>query len=299
MDIRQLRSFLAVADTLNFSRAAQSLFLSQSALSRQIMDLEKEIGLPLFERNTRRVDLTEAGRLLLGRSRELLDQWDHLGDEVRDGAVAQQSSVNLSLGLDTRVLSDPKRRTALMQQLYALRRAHPGLRLLIRHMDYRELVEALTDRTLDCALILDRPMEHRTPLEELYLGQEEMVLALRSDSPCRSEDYADILRQRGLILVDKEPQGMHHIIRILDELGLEPRIHFCQSTEDMSITMQCGECAAILPESVAAKMDDPQVQLLHLPAQQAKLRRSLLWEKSQKHPLLPTLQKALLTVFQS
>ena len=64
MEIRQLRSFLAVADTLNFSRAAQSLFLSQSALSRQIMDLEKEIGLPLFERNTRRVELTEAGRLL-------------------------------------------------------------------------------------------------------------------------------------------------------------------------------------------------------------------------------------------
>lgn len=298
MEIRQLRSFLAVADTLNFSRAAQSLFLSQSALSRQIMDLEKEIGLPLFERNTRRVELTEAGQLLLTRARELMEQWDHLGSEVRDGAVAQQPSISLSLGLDARVLSDPRQRRALMEKLHELRRDHPGLRLLTRHMDYRELVEALTDRLLDCALILDRPLDHRSPLEELYLGQEEMVLVLRSDSPCRDEDYADILRQRGLLLVDKEPQGMHHIIRILDELGLEPRIHFCQSTEDMTMTMQCGECAALLPESVAAKLDDPHLQILHLPGRQVQLRRSLLWEKSQKHPLLGALQEALLAVFQ-
>lgn len=64
MEIRQLRYFIAVADTLSFSRAAESVYLSQSALSRQVMDLEREVGLPLLHRSTRQVELTDAGRAL-------------------------------------------------------------------------------------------------------------------------------------------------------------------------------------------------------------------------------------------
>ncbi len=299
MEIRQLRSFLAVADTLNFSRAAQSLFLSQSALSRQIMDLEKEIGLPLFERNTRRVELTEAGRQLLSRARELMERWDHLGAEVRDRAQGVDVPAPLSLGLDPRVLSDPRRRLALMDRLAKLRQDNPGLRILIRHLDYRELMDQLGERLLDCALTLDRPLEPRSQLEELSMGQEEMVLAYRWESPeDDSRGYAEILAQLGLVLVDREPQGMHHIIRILDELNLEPRINFCQNIEDMTMMTQCGECAAILPESVVAKVADPRLRILRLPAAQAKLRRTLVWERGQRHALLPQLQQTLQEVFQ-
>ncbi len=299
LEIRQLRSFLAVADTLNFSRAAQSLFLSQSALSRQIMDLEREIGLPLFERNTRRVELTEAGRQLLVRARELMERWDHLGSEVRDRVEGLQAPIPLSLGLDSRVLANPRHRLGLMDRLAALRRNNPGLRILIRHLDYRELMDQLSDRLLDCALTLDRPLEPRSQLEELSLNQEEMVLCYRCENPEGDlRDYAEILTQLGLVLVDKEPQGMHHIIRILDELNLEPRIHFCQSSTDMTMMTQCGECAAILPESVVAKLADPRLRVIHLPANQATLRRVLVWEKGQRHPLLPQLQQALREVFE-
>lgn len=299
LEIRQLRSFLAVADTLNFSRAAQSLFLSQSALSRQIMDLEREIGLPLFERNTRRVELTEAGRQLLSRARELMERWDHLGSEVRDRTEGLHVPIPLSLGLDARVLTHPGRRLALMDKLAELRRDNPGLRILTRHLEYRELMDELSDRRLDCVLALDRPLEPRSQVEEMSLGQEEMVLVYRSQpSEAEPSGYSEVLARHGLVLVDKEPQGMHHIIRILDELGEEPRIHFCQSIDDMSMMTQCGECAAILPESVVAKLADPQLRTIHLPGSQTMLRRVLLWEKGQRHPLLPQLQQALQEVFE-
>ena len=72
MELRQLRYFVAVADTLNFSRAAESLYVSQSALSKQISELEQELGVALFDRDRRSVALTSAGQLLLPEAKDIL-----------------------------------------------------------------------------------------------------------------------------------------------------------------------------------------------------------------------------------
>lgn len=72
MELRQLRYFVAVADTLNFSRAAESMFVSQSSLSKQISDLEQELGVLLFRRSKHNVELTEAGLLLMDEAKAIL-----------------------------------------------------------------------------------------------------------------------------------------------------------------------------------------------------------------------------------
>ena len=76
IELRHLRSFVAVADELNFGRAAARLYLSQPALSRQISSLERLVGCELLRRSTHRVELTLAGEALLGRARELLQSLD-------------------------------------------------------------------------------------------------------------------------------------------------------------------------------------------------------------------------------
>lgn len=297
MEIRQLRSFLAVAETLNFSRAAQSQFLSQSALSRQILDLEKELAVPLFVRNTRRVELTEAGRLFQEQARDLLDRWEHLGQDLSKDAGGRPPLVHLGIGLDARALSDPRHRLALTEGLYALREICPGLRLQFASREYRELIEALAERTLDFALILDRCQERRAPLEELPLHEEEMVLVFRGSEDEARESVASILDRRHLLMVERETQGMNHIIRILEALSLEPRIYFCPHTRDMTMTMEAGDSAAILPRSVVAKLNNPHLQVLPLPCPQARLQLSLLWNKGTAHPLAPALKDLLFSIF--
>ena len=76
IELRHLRSFVAVAEDLSFSRAAQRLFISQPALSRQIRSLERLVGCDLFRRSTQRVDLTLAGEALLTRAQALLSDLD-------------------------------------------------------------------------------------------------------------------------------------------------------------------------------------------------------------------------------
>lgn len=293
MEIRQLRYFIAVADILSFSRAAESVYLSQSALSRQIMDLEREVGLPLLRRSTRQVELTDAGRALQKSAKELISRWEKMLPEVRNQVAEEQQALSLTIGVDARALAAPARRKKFLSALYEMRRGYPGLRILLRNRDYQELMKGLSDQSLDCMLICDRELEKRADMMQETYAQEDMVLVFRSANAHTDGEHADIIMNRGLILVDKEPQGLYHIIHILSDLRLEPQIRFCESLEDMTMTIETGESAAILPESVVKKLDNPELQILHLPSEYTKLSLSLLWRKNQTNPLIPLLRDQL------
>lgn len=293
MEIRQLRYFIAVADTLNFSRAASSVYLSQSALSRQIMDLEQEVGMPLFRRSTRQVELTEAGKALQISAKELISRWEKILPEVRNLVADDARALTLTIGVDARALAQPERRKTFMTLLYQLRRDYPGLRVLMRNCDYQDILKGISDKTLDCALVLDRELEQKADILQKTYGQDQMVLVFRSANPHKDGEHADIIMNRGLIMVDREPQGLYHIIHILSDLNLEPQIRFCESLEDMTMTVETGESATILPMSVVEKLDNPALQVLHLPTEYAKLHLALLWSKNQTNPMLPELQERL------
>ncbi|KAB7706640.1 LysR family transcriptional regulator [Bacillus aerolatus] len=97
MDLRQMRYFTTVVQQKNFSKAAQLLHVSQPSLSNAISKLEKEVGFPLLERNTRSLHLTDSGKIMYERALELLNKFDHLTKEMKE--VKQTGSGHLSLGL--------------------------------------------------------------------------------------------------------------------------------------------------------------------------------------------------------
>lgn len=293
MEIRQLRYFIAVADTLSFSAAAESVFLSQSALSRQIMALEKELGLPLLKRSTRKVELTEAGQILKRSAKDIISRWEKLEPELKNQVQPEHQAMTLTVGCDDRALADPARRVVVMEVFYRLRRKYPGIRILFQNMGYQELVQGLLEETLDCVFTLDRVMDHRAEIGSVVICREEMVLVFRSENAHCTEECREIIGNRGLILVDREPQGLYHILRIVNELGLEPQIRFCESAEDMTMTVETGESAAIVPRSVARKLRNPNLQILPVPGEQSGLVFSLLWNQGRATLLLPELLTAL------
>ncbi len=205
----------------------------------------------------------------------------------------EQQALSMTIGVDTRALADPERRKKFLSVLYEMRRSYPGLRVLLRNRDYQELMKGLSDQTLDCVLVCDRELEKKADMMQETYAQEDMVLVFRSANKHTDGEHRDIVMNRGLILVDKEPQGLYHIIHILSDLRLEPQIRFCESLEDMTMTIETGESAAILPESVVAKLDNPELQVLRLPSAYTKLSLSLLWTKNQMNPLIPLLRERL------
>lgn len=141
MDIRELRTFIAVAKTGNITRAAEELHISQPALSRQIIKLENELGCKLLERGSHGVSLTNAGHLLLNRARELSDLLDKTETELKTPDVAS-GEVNIACNETSATL-------AIARIAKRLSRTHPGIRFKFRSESSDDVTEHLSRGIVD------------------------------------------------------------------------------------------------------------------------------------------------------
>src|SRR4051794_512554 len=169
-DIRQLRYFMAVAERLHCGRAAQALHISQPPLSRAIRALEDGLGVSLFARTRRRVELTAAGTRLLEDTRRLVSQLERTVQEVR--AMASGERGRLRIGFvslaDYGVLPD---------LLRSYKAAHPQVQLALREMLSPEQALALAAGDLDFGLLLP-PVSGAARLEHIVVQRERFVIAL-------------------------------------------------------------------------------------------------------------------------
>lgn len=160
--IRQLEYLVAVADHLNFRRAAEATHVSQPGLSAQIQQLEQTLGVKLFERDRRRVVPTDAGREAAARARHILGRVDELAESAR--GHRHPLTGKLRLGVIPSVAP-----YLLPSVLPGVREQHPELRLLLREDTTERIVDALQEGQLDVVLLaLEAPLGdvHVHPLFE-------------------------------------------------------------------------------------------------------------------------------------
>ena len=150
MELRHLRYFVVVAEEQNITRAAARLHVSQPPLSRQIRDLEQELGVALFERSAQAVRLTDAGSAFLGEARAVLHRVDQAVDHVR--AVATQCGGELHVGYAPSPTVE-----ILPPALRAFQESLPRVKVTLHDMIGSEMINGLRDKSLDVALVV-KPM---------------------------------------------------------------------------------------------------------------------------------------------
>src|SRR5437016_8247607 len=169
-DLRQLRYFVAVAERLHFGRAAEALHISQPPLSRAIHALEEELGVALFTRTRRRVELTPQGARLLEEARRVTGQLERAVHELR--AMAAGGHARLRIGFVS--LADYG---VLPGLLKAYKSAQPGVRLALREMLSPDQAAALAAGELDFGLLLP-PVAGAARFDHLVVQRERFVVAL-------------------------------------------------------------------------------------------------------------------------
>jgi DNA-binding transcriptional LysR family regulator len=171
--LRDLRYFVAVAEELHFTRAAERLHVSQPALSRQIRLLERHLRCDLFVREPRVVRLTAAGEVLLAQARDVLDRWDIGMAAVNEAAV--QARRVLVVGIQTSVGRDLQRRT-----LAGFTERQPDWRLSLRLCPWDDPAAGLADGTSDVAFVW-LPTPDDSELVTAVLYTEPRWVALPDD----------------------------------------------------------------------------------------------------------------------
>lgn len=173
MELRQLRYLCAVVDHGSFTAAAAACAIAQPSLSQQILNLEEELGQPLLVRHPRKIELTDAGAVVLRRARAMLQESESIQSEMSRRSGLIEGSV--TLGVIPTVAP-----YLLPAKIRAFREAHPGVRIHVRERRTSRVIEDLVAGRLDFAIISDitQAEKQRWSLHVKELFHERLLLAL-------------------------------------------------------------------------------------------------------------------------
>ena len=265
MEVRQLEYFVAVAEELNFTRAAARCHVVQSALSYQIARLEREHGVALFERTSRSVRLTPAGELLLGRARAVLDELDAARVELAElaGVITGRLRVGM-IGSTSHAIP------AVERTLAAFHQRHPVVEIAIRDTGSLRMAEQVRAGDLDVAFVGLFADQVPDDLAHRILTDEPLVAILPRDLPGAEAPHDLGALAAGSAFVEMRPESglRRQVDAVFARAGVVRRIAFELSTSDAVVRfVALGFGPAIVPLSAAgARSGDVTVMELGDPA---------------------------------
>jgi DNA-binding transcriptional LysR family regulator len=273
MRLRRLTYFVAVADELSFTRAAERLHMAQPPLSQQIALLEKDLGATLFDRSRRAVRLTAAGAALLPEARRLLAELDDTARLVR--RVAEGSVGRLSVGFVPSAING-----VLSELLREFRAGDPDVELTLREQAPDALLRAVRDRTVDVAVLYlpvdDPDLVHRR------LASEELLLALPEHHPAAARSRVALADVADEPFVLPERHDVPGLLAAVDaafaDAGVTPRVaqRGVWLMQTVLGLVAAGIGLAIVPSSVAA-LGRTGVVLRHLDGDARRVDLAAVW----------------------
>jgi DNA-binding transcriptional LysR family regulator len=176
MELRHLRYFVTVAELQNFTRASTRLRVAQPALSRQIRDLEDELGAPLLERNSRGVRLTEAGAVFLPEAKAVLQRAAEAAQAVRAVVRGERGEIHVGYAPTPAV-------ELLPCALHAFQNLAPGVRVTLHDLSTEEMLRGLHDGKLDLCLMVRPATKALRGLKFELLREYPMQVAVPRNHP--------------------------------------------------------------------------------------------------------------------
>src|SRR5215813_11372393 len=244
MELRHLRYFLVVGEVLNFTKAAARLRVAQPALSRQIQDLEDEIGVDLLHRSPRGVTLTAEGKLFLEEVRELLKRADESVERVRALARGEYGELHIGyIPIPTVEILPPA--------IEAFRKAVPHVKLVLHDLSTDELIAGLRDDALELAIMVQPIGEQTIEIEFETLRGYVWCVALSRAHPLARLKSIPLEKLAGEKLVTLNRKGYSEYHRILEHIfatvSAKPRIAMeCDSESSLFMEVEAGRAIAVV-----------------------------------------------------
>ena len=277
MELRHLRTIVAVARHRSLTKAGDELFLTQSAVSQQIRRLEQELGVEVFHRTSRRVELTAEGRVILGYAERVLSEVHGLHSELEE--ITGLLSGQLKIGGVY-----PTGPYDLVAMLADFRAAHPGVAIHMVEDTQDDTLAALRADHLDCAFIAHDPDALGDEFTSTLLWQDELVVALPGGHPFTAGDRVTFaqLASEDLIAYRENSALRRRLERTMANHGLEPRNAFiCTEMAAVRALASNGLGLAVMPRSVA-EQPGPPIELRAIAPERLTWPVALVWRGARR-----------------
>ncbi|MBT9386870.1 LysR family transcriptional regulator [Pseudooceanicola sp. CBS1P-1] len=277
MEVREMRCFLRVAETLSFKRAAEILNVSHSVTTKTIAQLEHKIGTPLFTRTTRRVALTPAGVLLKRETEELIRNLDRIQRAVRHETGA--ASGRFSIGVTPIAMQ-----SAFPPIMRAFRALHPGLEVTVEDLPTEAQVKGLLSAQIDVGFLIAPASDPE--LEIQVLKEQKMRLAIPTCHPHFSSDgekqipLCAFATDTFLVPGSGSNDSFHEAIyRACDTAGFRPKIRGCDERQSCLGLVEAGMGVSFVLEEAEIALR-PGLALVNLEEPVPCLGIAMAWRRN-------------------
>ena len=270
VNLQQLRYTVALAETRSFTKAAEAMFVVQSALSQQIRRFESELGITLFDRTTRSVSLTAAGEALLPLLQRVVAGVDQIAID------AQALSGTVTGRLNVGMMEVPSQSLDVATMMATFHSRYPDVSVTLRSGGSDVLVEAVRDRKLDVAVVGFNTPRSDDPLIYAHLFTESLIAVMPAGHPLTSRHAVLITDLAAMPFIDFPPgYGLRHETD-RGFAGIPRRVAFEVTRVDEVVHfVRANLGVALLPESVARDRADTDPTLALRPVRGADMHRQV------------------------
>ncbi len=286
MQIRQLEYFLAVCEQLNFTKAAKQLYVSQTAVSLQIKILEEELGVPLFFRTNRRVELTPAGKIFQEDARAILKRTEDAINRARqaDTGFTGHLSVGFVKGYETNNLS------GMLADFHA---KYPNISLSFARENVADLYDAVSNRNLDIVFNLQYTTDDMEDMDYITIRHYPLMAVVSTSHPLAHKTSIRRIDLKGYPLVDivqrQDKYGeVATITNAFTRAGFLPDIQYVSDDIQISLlAVATGIGYALLPTYITDSIAS-QDKVIAIPIEGEEKEMTLVaaWHKDYHNPAL-------------
>lgn len=278
MDVHHLIYFMEVARHRNFTKAAQALHISQPSISKMIKVLEEELGVPLFARTTRQIELTDAGRAVLREAQHIVYSFQNLKSELSD--VMQLKTGNILFGLPPMVGA-----SFFPRVIGQFNNMYPGITIKLIEVGSRQVETGIEDGSLDIGVVA-LPVKDDS-FEMFSFVKEPMMVIVPPCHPLASKSKITLLELKDEPLAFyREDFSLHEtILDRCNERGFYPKI-ICETSQwDFIAEMVASKLGvALLPTTICRDLDPKRIKSIPLIDPAIYWDLAIIWKKDKYIP---------------
>lgn len=275
LDIRHLEYFSEVAKHLSFTKAASALHISQPSLSKAIKSIEDELGVPLFYRSSKQLELTDAGKAVLVNAKTVLEAFYGLTSELSD--IMELKKGEISIGIP------PIVGAAFFSKLISqFKEQYPSIQIKLTEVGTNKIKQEVEEGILDIGLICNIP-SHSEQFELIKVLQDPLLLIVHKEHPLAQKEKVHFSELEGqpFILYRKDFSLHDRIVEECHKYGFYPNVVCESSQKDFMIELvEANLGVTLLPSRISQDLQHRELVAIPLDSSKINLELGMIWKKN-------------------